>query len=164
MAESIEEIANLKNKYNNLEIDIYLSKAGFEVLKIYKLFNKLEELGCEIQKDSAASSPIMGRLYKGHYDLLVSSPTTSNTVAKFVHGISDTLVSNFLAHAGKSKIPILLLPTDTEEELVSAAPNKMVDVYPREIDIKNTDRLKGIDKLEIISDLEEVEQWLKNYL
>ncbi|WP_238524781.1 HisA/HisF-related TIM barrel protein [Halanaerobium hydrogeniformans] len=164
LAESIEEIANLKNKYNNLEIDIYLSKAGFEVLKIYKLFNKLEELGCEIQKDSAASSPIMGRLYKGHYDLLVSSPTTSNTVAKFVHGISDTLVSNFLAHAGKSKIPILLLPTDTEEELVSAAPNKMVDVYPREIDIKNTDRLKGIDKLEIISDLEEVEQWLKNYL
>ena len=164
LEESIEQIERLKANFNNLEIDVYLSKAGFEVLKIYKLFNRLEELGFEIQKDLAASSPIMGRLYKGHYDLLVSSPTTSNTVAKFVHGISDSLISNFLAHAGKSKVPILLLPTDTEEELISAAPNKMVDVYPREIDIKNSNKLKSIDNLEVIAHPEEVEQWLKNYL
>lgn len=164
LEESIEQIERLKTKFENLEIDIYLSQAGFEVLKIYKLYNRLEALGSEIHKDNAASAPIMGRLYKGHYDLLVSSPTTSNTVAKFVHGISDSLVSNFLAHAAKSKVPILLLATDTEEELVSAAPNKMVDVYPREIDIKNTKKLKSIKNLNLISYPEEVEQCLKNYL
>lgn len=164
LEESIKVISKLKQKYNKLEIDIYLSQAGYEVLKIYNYYEKLNDLNCEIHQDGAASSPIIGRLYKGHYDLLVSAPTTSNTAAKFVYGISDTLVTNFLAHAGKSQVPILILPTDIDENLISPAPDKMVDVYPREIDLKNTKKLKLVAGVEVIKEPKEVEIWLKNYL
>jgi flavoprotein len=151
-------------EYNKLIIVIYLSKAGYEVLKIYKFYSRLENLNCEIYKDNSASSPMMGKIYKGYYDLLVSAPTTSNTVAKFVLGISDTLVSNLMAHAGKSKLPVVILPTDIDKNIVSAAPDKKVNVFPRKIDLKNTEKLSQIIGARVISDPEEVESCLKEYL
>lgn len=162
--ESIVDITRLINKYKKVKIDIFLSQAGYEVLKIYKLYEKLDNTNCEIHKDNSASAPIIGRLYKGHYDFLVCAPATSNTAAKYVNGISDTLVTNYLAHAGKSKVPILIMPTDIDENLISSAPDKMVDVYPRQIDINNTRKLEKMENTKLISDPEEVELWLKKYL
>jgi HisA/HisF family protein len=162
--ESIEEITRLINKYKKVKIDIFLSQAGYEVLKIYKLYEKLLDTNCEIHKDNSASAPIIGRLYKGHYDLLICAPATSNTAAKYINGISDTLVTNYLAHAGKSKVPILIMPTDIDENLISSAPDKIVDVYPRQIDINNTRKLEEMENTNLISDPDEVELWLKKYL
>lgn len=164
LEESINEIEKILAEYKKLKIDIYLSKAAFEVLKIYKYYHRLESLNCEIYRDNSASSPVVGRIYKGYYDLLISAPTTSNTTAKFVLGISDTLVSNFLAHAGKSKLPVVILPTDIDENLVSAAPDKEVDVFPRKIDLKNTEKLSQMADTIVISKPEEVESCLKEYL
>jgi HisA/HisF family protein len=164
LAESIEEINRLIDKYKEVKIDIFLSQAGYEVLKIYKLYENLNDEKIEIHKDNSASAPIIGRLYKGHYDLLVCAPATSNTAAKYVNGISDTLVTNYLAHAGKSKVPIIIMPTDIDENLISPAPDKMVDVYPRQIDINNTSKLKKMGNTNLISDPDEVELWLKKYL
>ncbi len=164
LAESISQIEKSIAEYKKLKIDIYLSKAAYEVLKIYKFYHRLENLNCEIHRDNSASSPIMGKIYKGYYDLLISAPTTSNTAAKFVLGISDTLVTNMLAHAGKSKLPVVILPTDIDENLVSAAPDKEVDVFPREIDLKNTEKLSQIAGTKIISKPEEVESCLKEFL
>ncbi|MFW5794771.1 MAG: HisA/HisF-related TIM barrel protein [Bacillota bacterium] len=164
LAESIEEINRLTDKYKEVKIDIFLTQAGYEVLKIYKLYENLNDKNIEIHKDNSASAPIIGRLYKGHYDLLVCAPATSNTAAKYVNGISDTLVTNYLAHAGKSKVPIVIMPTDIDENLISPAPDKMVDVYPRQIDINNTNKLEKMRNTNLISDPDEVELWLKKYL
>jgi HisA/HisF family protein len=164
LEESISEIEKILAEHKKMKIDIYLSKAAFEVLKIYKYYHRLESLNCEIHKDNSASSPVIGRIYKGYYDLLISAPTTSNTAAKFVLGISDTLVSNLFAHAGKSKLPVVILPTDIDENLVSAAPDKEVDVFPREIDLKNTEKLSQMADTVVISKPEEVESCLKEYL
>lgn len=106
LRESIDQIEELLAENSKLKIDIYLSKAGLEVLKIYKFYQRLENLGCQIYKDNSASSPIIGKIYKGYYDVLVSAPTTSNTTAKFVLGISDTLVSNLLAHVKEQALLI----------------------------------------------------------
>lgn len=163
LQESVNQIEELLAANSKLKIDIYLSKAGFEVLKIYKFYQCLESLGCKIYKDSSASSPVVGKIYKGYYDLLVSAPTTSNTTAKFVLGISDTLVSNLLAHAGKTKLPVIILPTDIDQNLISAAPDKEVDVFPREIDLKNTDKLSQMDATVVISEPKEVKSCLKKY-
>lgn len=164
LEESINQIEKSLAEYKKLKIDIYLSEAAYEVLKIYKFYHRLENLDCEIHRDSSASSPIIGRIYKGYYDLLISAPTTSNTAAKFGLGISDTLVSNLLAHAGKSKLPVVILPTDIDEDLVSTAPDKEVDVFPRKIDLKNTKKLSQIAGTRVISKPEEVESCLKEYL
>jgi len=164
LAESIAEIESIINNHPKVKVDIFLSQAGFEVLKIYNQYQDIQNLNCDIYKEGAASTPIIGRLYKGHYDLLVCAPATSNTIAKYVHGISDTLITNLMAHAGKSKVPLFVLPTDIEEELSSPAPDKMVDVYPREIDLKNTEKLKSFKDLKVIVNPNEVELWLKKYL
>ncbi len=164
LAESIEEIEKIINKNSKVKVDIFLSQAGMEVLKIYNQYQDIQNLNCDIYKEGAASAPIIGRLYKGHYDILVCAPATSNTIAKLVHGISDTLITNLMAHAGKSKVPLLVLPTDIEEELSSPAPDKMVEVYPREIDLKNTEKLKSFKDLKVITKPNEVELWLKKYL
>jgi HisA/HisF family protein len=164
LKENIDQIERILAKYQKLKIDIFLSKAAYEVLKIYKFYSFLESLNCKIYKDVSASYPIIGRIYKDYYDIIISAPTTSNTVAKFVLGISDTLVSNVLAHAGKSKIPVVILPTDIEEDLVSTAPDKEVDVFPREIDLKNTEKLTQMAGIKVISKPEEVGLCLKEYL
>lgn len=164
LKENINQIEKLLEKYKKLKIDIFLSKAAYEVLKIYKFYPLLESLNCEIHKDLSASCPIMGRFYKGYYDIIISAPTTSNTVAKFVLGISDTLISNLLAHAGKSKIPVVILPTDIEGDLVSDAPDKKVDVFPRKIDLKNIEKLTQMAGIKVISKPEEVGLCIKEYL
>ena len=42
--------------------------------------------------------------YKGIYHTLVMAPTSSNTVAKCVYGISDTLATNIFAQSGKCNV------------------------------------------------------------
>ena len=88
---------------------------------------------------------MVGRFYRGGYRALVIAPATSNSVAKMVLGISDTLITNLFAHAGKCRVPSIVFPCDTGAELESEAPDGMVAVYPRRIDIENTKKLYDIE-------------------
>ena len=54
----------------------------------------MENIGISYRQTQKFSYPITGRLSLGKYDLLIVTPATANTVAKIVHGISDTLVTN----------------------------------------------------------------------
>ncbi len=121
-------------------VDVFLSQAAEEVLRCYHLPLDLPET-CRLYKEGAASAPVVGRFYRGGYRALVIAPTSSNTVAKMVFGISDTLITNLYAHAGKCRVPSIVFPCDTESELSSEAPDGMVAVYPRRIDLENTRKL-----------------------
>src|SRR5579872_5951163 len=74
--------------------DLFVSRAAAEVIRMYK--SKVENLpeDTRIFKDTTASAAPVGLFYKGHYHTLVVAPATSNTVAKCVLGISDTLATN----------------------------------------------------------------------
>lgn len=104
-------------------ITAFLSGGGEEVLKAYGLWDKLNEI-CpgdyleEIitQESEGKSAPTTGRFFLKKYDVLIVSPATTNTVAKIVHGISDTLVTNAVSHALKSMIATYIVPVDTKEE------------------------------------------------
>jgi dihydromethanopterin reductase (acceptor) len=85
------------------------------------------------------------------------APATSNTVAKCVYGISDTLVTNVFAQAGKCRVPIIVFACDTAPELETEAPKGMVRVYPRRIDLDNTSRLKSFDATQVVETLAELE-------
>jgi dihydromethanopterin reductase (acceptor) len=69
-----------------------------------------------------ASFPKIGRFNLKRYDLFVLSPATSNTVAKVVYGIADTLVTNCAAQAMKSGVPCYIVPVDQEQDVVSEMP------------------------------------------
>ena len=78
---------------------------------------------------------------------------TSNTVAKCVWGISDTLATNVFAQAGKCRVPSIVFACDTAPELLTMAPDGPVKVYPRPIDLENTGRLKAFERTEVVESL-----------
>ena len=95
--------------------------------------------------------------YYGVYHTLILAPATSNTVAKCVFGISDTLDTNVFAQAGKCRVPAIVFACDTAPELETEAPKGSVKVYPRAIDLQNTERLKSFDSTVVVETLEELE-------
>lgn len=121
-------------------VDLFLSKAASEVLRMYKQELDLPRT-IRIYRDTTASSVPVGQFYYGVYHTLIVAPATSNAVAKFVCGISDDLVSNVFAQGGKCRVPVIVFACDTAPELVTEAPKGMVKVYPRPIDLENRDRL-----------------------
>jgi flavoprotein len=138
------------------EVDLFVSRAAAEVVRMYKQELRLPK-SARIFRDTAASAPPVGAFYYGVYHTLVVGPATSNTVAKCVVGISDTLVTNVFAQAGKCRVPSIVFACDTAPELETEAPKGMVKVYPRRIDLENTERLKTFEATAVVETLPELE-------
>jgi dihydromethanopterin reductase (acceptor) len=138
------------------DVDLFVSKAASEVVRMYRQELKLPK-NARIFRDTTASAAPVGLFYYGVYHTLILAPATSNTVAKCVFGISDTLVTNVFAQAGKCRIPVIVFACDTAPELETEAPKGMVKVYPRDIDLQNTARLKSFDETCVVESLEQLE-------
>jgi flavoprotein len=136
------------------QVDLFVSKAAAEVIRMYKTRLPQE---IRIFRDTTASAAPVGLFYEGVYHTLVVAPATSNTVAKFVYGISDTLATNVFAQAGKCRVPSIVFACDTAPELTTEAPKGMVKVYPRAIDLENTAKLKSFADVEVVETLAELE-------
>ncbi len=160
---ALEECVELLLKYEN--VDIFLSRAAEEVLGMYNLNARINVPKLRIYQETKASSPLVVRLFSGGYCVLVVAPTTSNSVAKFVYGISDTLVTNLFAQAGKSQVPVIVYPTDLVPEMDSFGPKgESIKIYPRPIDLENTRKLRAFAGVKVVSDREELMQCLDTYL
>lgn len=123
------------------QVDLFLTRAAQEVLTMYG--HPLAELRRRFRvfRDTTASAAPVGLFYEGQYHTLVIAPATSNTVAKCVAGISDTLVTNVYAQAGKCRIPSIVFACDTEPEVTTESPSDWVTLYPRPIDLANAEAL-----------------------
>jgi len=142
------------------EVDLFISKAASEVVRMYRQEFKLPKTA-RVFRDTTASAAPVGLFYYGTYHTLILAPATSNTVAKCVFGISDTLVTNVFAQAGKCRVPAIVFACDTAPELDTEAPKGMVKVYPRDIDLQNTERLKSFDATRVVETLKQLEIALK---
>jgi dihydromethanopterin reductase (acceptor) len=138
------------------EVDLFVSKAAAEVVRMYRQEFKLPKTA-RVFRDTTASAAPVGLFYYGVYHTLILAPATSNTVAKCVFGISDTLVTNVFAQAGKCRVPAIVFACDTAPELETEAPKGMVKVYPRDIDLQNTERLKAFDSTLVVETLDRLE-------
>jgi flavoprotein len=143
------------------ELDLFLSRAAAEVIFLYTRERKPFPPGIKLVRDTTASAPPVGRFYDGWYHTLVVAPATSNTVAKFVYGISDTLVTNVFAQAGKCRIPIIVYACDTKPVHDSMAPHRMVRLWPRRIDLENTARLEEFEGVVVVEDMAALEAALR---
>lgn len=132
--------------------DIFVSKAANEVLRMYGLKLEFPDT-MRVLHDKTASAVPVGGFYHGMYHSVVIAPATSNTVAKCVVGISDTLATNVYAQSGKCRVPSIVFACDTAPELETMAPGGMVKVYPRAIDLENTARLKTFERTEVVESL-----------
>jgi dihydromethanopterin reductase (acceptor) len=137
-------------------VDLFVSKAADEVVRMYKQELALPK-SARIFRDTTASAAPVGYFYYNVYHTLVVAPATSNTVAKCVFGISDTLATNVFAQAGKCRVSAIVFACDTAPELETEAPKGTVKVYPRRIDLENTARLKSFEATQVVETLSELE-------
>ncbi len=137
------------------DVDVFVSKAAAEVLRMYR-----EELAlpatARLYRDTTASAVPVGNFYHGDYHSLIVAPASSNTVAKCALGISDTLATNVFAQAGKCRVPVIVFACDTAPEQETRAPEGMVKVFPRAIDLENTARLKGFAATQVVETVAEL--------
>lgn len=160
---SLNACADCLLPYPNL--DIFLSRAAEEVVRMYGIAHRLQGSQARVYKETRASSPLVVRLFSGAYHVLIIAPATSNSVAKFVHGISDTLVTNLFAQAGKSQVPVIVFPTDLAPEMDTTGPHgDAVKVYPRPVDLANTALLRNMPGVTVVESVEEITQCLVTYL
>ncbi|AUB85693.1 flavoprotein [Candidatus Thiodictyon syntrophicum] len=132
------------------DVDLFLTRAAAEVLVMYGVDLKRLRERITCYRDGAASAPPVARFYQGIYSRLVIAPATSNTVAKMVCGISDTLVTNIYAQAGKCRVPSIVFACDTAPAMQTEAPGGQVMVYPRRIDLENVERLRGFEYTTVV--------------
>ena len=139
---------------NTLEdVDLFLSKAAAEILQQYGYTHNVGK----VYQDKTASAVPVELFYHGAYHTVVIAPSTSNTVAKMVCGISDNLVTNIFAQAGKCRVPTIVFACDTEPEMESEAPREnMVKVYPRRIDLENTAKLKTFEETKVVDNMKQL--------
>jgi dihydromethanopterin reductase (acceptor) len=112
-----ESFALMQYVHNEHEVTVAFSGAGSEVARMYGLHEMIARVFKEVvsEQDQGYSSPLVGRLAKREYDLVVVAPCTANTVAKIVRGIADSLITNLVAQAVKSGLPVYIVPTDFEK-------------------------------------------------
>jgi dihydromethanopterin reductase (acceptor) len=159
LEDCIETILNLER------VDIFLSRAAEEVLLRYHLDARISVPKVRIYEETKPSAPLVERLFTGDYPVLVIAPATSNSVAKFVYGISDSLATNLFAQAGKSRTPVIVFPTDLTPEMDSLSPKGgRIKVYPRPIDLENTAKLRLFPGVTVVDSREELEQQLAAWL
>ncbi|RLI95331.1 MAG: hypothetical protein DRO90_00530 [Candidatus Altiarchaeales archaeon] len=115
----------MKNISEENEIIALFSNAGLEVVRMYGLYDEIENISINVIKERErgySGDIIVGRLAMKEYDKVLIAPCTANTVAKIVYGIADSLVSNVAAQAIKCNVPVFVLPTDVEREQITEIP------------------------------------------
>jgi archaeoflavoprotein AfpA len=145
-------------------VDVFVSKAGREVLHWYKLWDLLNESFAKVRIEVDANTPfIAGPLQVGKYDVLVVAPLTANSAAKIACGIADTLIANAVAQTLKGTTPVILFPVDQspgETETVSPE-GIIVKIRTRTVDLENTDRLRRMDGVTVVESVTDLVDQVK---
>ena len=164
--EILDNVIRLKED-TNLEITVIVSKAGEQVLRWYKLWDKLRASFDKVTTETNANVPfIAGPLQIGKYDLLLVAPLTANSTAKIAHGIADTLITNAVAQTLKGTTPVIFYPVDQSSTPIDTVGPDGIDfkITPRAIDLDNVERLRNMKHLKILSSPSEIGNYVSNII
>jgi flavoprotein len=151
----LEECAGMLLEHE--KVDISLSRAAGEVLRLHNLPMRASMPCARIHQETPARSPLLAPLWGGVHPVPVIAPATSDSVAQFVHGISDGLAPNMFAQAVKSHVPVIVYPTGLAPATHSLGPDREpVRIYPRPIDMENTGELRAFAGVHAVSNREEL--------
>ena len=162
LQESIDLMKDLQENYC-FKLTVILSKEGAAVVKWYKKWLALTEAVEKVKVEKTPNIPFYaGPLQLGKFDFFLCCPVSANTVAKIVHGIADTLITNCVAQAIKGGQIAYLFPSDQDiEPIVTSRPDGSPLVLKiRDIEIENIRKLKSMEGIEVISDFNEIKSLL----
>lgn len=158
--ETIDVMKKIRENYP-VEIKVFASKAGEQVLKWYKVYEEVKNSFDGYRVEINANSPFLaGTIQTGKYICLIIAPATANTVAKISMGIADTLLSNSALMALKAYVPVIIMPSDYEEgEVVTDLPDgKKLRLRVRREDVEHVEKLKMTDGVYVVKDPEDIEK------
>ncbi|MCW3983125.1 MAG: archaeoflavoprotein AfpA [Candidatus Bathyarchaeota archaeon] len=120
IAEIIENMKDLKSQcQDKVEFDVYISKNADTMLKFYRLDEEVKKNFPKVWVEANSNSPFLaGMVQSGKYEFLLIMPASSNTVAKIVNSISDTLITNAALMALKAFVPVWIMPVDYKESII----------------------------------------------
>jgi archaeoflavoprotein AfpA len=153
--EYIEVMNALEQHYaQTVEVQVFLSKAAETVLKYYKLEAPLKQSFKKVMLEVNSNTPFLaGWLQSKKYDFLLVAPATSNTVAKIVNGIGDSLIANSVIMGLKAYLPVYIAPTDQKEgDVFTKLPNgSEMKLRVRKEEAQQTLMLAAMDGVQVIS-------------
>ena len=161
LPEVVNVMKQIKNRYQNgVRITVYLSKAGDLVVKYYRLFKELQEFDKTRVEVNSNIPTLALQLQTGKIEFLLIAPATSNTVAKIVNGIADTLLTNAAIMALKAFVPVYILPCDYKEGItVTKLPDGSdMKIRVRKEDAEHTRKLAAMDGVFVLEKTEEIVQ------
>ena len=151
LSETISIMKGLKEKYHDYaDVSVFLSKAGDQVVKWYKLYDQLKASFEKVWVELNSNSPFLaGDLELGKFEFLMIAPATSNTVAKIAAGISDTLLCNSAIMALKAGVPVYVMPSDYKEGIVTTRlpDGRDIELKVRREDAENARKLSHMESL-----------------
>ena len=156
--EVIDELEKLYDT-GKVEITACISKAAKMVLNWYKLTERVKKISKKFLVEYDSNSPfIAGPLQIGEYHSFLIAPATANTVAKIVHGIADTLITNAVAQAQKGGIKVNILPVDQKPGgIVTRLPTgEYKKLIMRDIDIENVRKLRAMKGITVLKNPEDI--------
>jgi archaeoflavoprotein AfpA len=167
--EIIETMKDLQKQSEDvLEIDVYISKAGDTMLKFYRLDEELKQSFSKVTVESNANSPFLAGMVQSHkYAFLLIMPASSNTVAKLVNGIGDTLLTNSALMSLKAFVPVWIMPVDYKESVISTKlPNgKEMKLRVRKEEADQVRRLEATEDVRVFENPAKVRErfleWLR---
>lgn len=152
--EILDVMIEIQNRYRQVEIVVYVSKAGDQVLKWYRLTELLKTQFRKVLVELNANAPFLaGDVQTRRFDFLLLAPVTSNTMAKLSLGIGDTMLTNAASMGLKAFVPLYLLPSDFREGIVhTALPNgKTLKLRIRREDVANVKKLEAMSDVHVLT-------------
>lgn len=160
LPEIVEMMKNVQEMYRDaVDIRVYISRAGDQVIKYYKLFNELEASFDKIWVEANANAPFLaGQLQLGKFVFLIIAPATSNTVAKISLRLADTLLTNAAIMAQKAYVPLYIMPSDYEEGVTTTKlpDGRDLRLRIRREDVEHVKRLEAMEGTFILRRVDEI--------
>jgi archaeoflavoprotein AfpA len=169
IAEILETMKDLKKQSEDVvDIDVYLSKAAETMLKFYGLEADLRQNFGKVFVELNSNSPFLAGMVQSHkYEFLLIMPASSNTVAKIVNSISDTLITNAALMSLKAFVPVWIMPVDYKEAIIyTKLPNgKEMKLRVRKEEAEQVRKLEQTEDVRVFENPAKVREgfleWLK---
>lgn len=167
MVETLNTMKKIKKEYEDeVDIDVYISKSGDQVIKYYGISNEIQSNFNNIWVEINANSPFLaGQIQVGRYEFLLIAPSSANTVAKIALRMGDTLLANSAIMGQRADIPLYIMPSDYEEGVtITKLPNgKDLKLTLRKEDVENINKLAQMENTHVLKDTDEIEPIFAQY-
>ncbi len=158
--ECIDLMKELQDEHS-VDLTVILTKEGASVVKWYKKWLALTEAVKRVKVEKTPNIPFYaGPLQLGKYDIFLVCPVSANSVAKIVHGIADTLITNCIAQAIKGDMIVHIFPSDQDlEPITTSRPDGSPLVLKiRDIELENIEKLKKMEGIVVVPNFSDIKE------